>query len=57
MVFGTARAVTVREGRAGEGAGDEQERERAGAQEAGANAGEGHGCTQYAYRACQVKVW
>ena len=57
VVGGAARLVAVGEGRAGEGAGDEQKCERAGEQDADAEAGGGHGCTQYACWRREVKEW
>jgi hypothetical protein len=41
--------VLVREGRAGERAGDEQEREGAGTEQPSAKTGTGHARSQYAY--------
>jgi hypothetical protein len=57
MVGRTVRAVAVGCGWAGEDAGDEQKRECAGEHDAGADAGDGHACTQYACRRRGVKEW
>jgi hypothetical protein len=48
-------AVAMSEGRAGEGAGDEQDAEGAGDQQPGAGTGSGRGRTQYARRSYVVK--